>query len=143
MSLITVTHARPQMGSLNRVTSKRYWVVLLKSGRGGQGSRLELYRSEDQRGGLLRTISLDSVSVSFWPPCPHSLLLSSSLSLPLTHSSFYHHHSLFNLSSSPLPHSLSFSLSLSLSLSLSCLSLPPPPSLPPTSIFLSLSWSLT
>ena len=50
------------MGSLNRVTSRRYWVVLIKSGRGGQGGRLELYKSEDQRGEPVRSISLDSVS---------------------------------------------------------------------------------
>ena len=61
----------PQMGGLNRVTSRRYWVVLIKNGRGGQGSRLELYKSEDQRGEPQRTISLDSVSIlslpSFFP----------------------------------------------------------------------------
>lgn len=55
------------MGSLNRVTSRRYWVVLFKSGRGGQGGRLVLFKSEDQRGEPVRTISLDIVSLSLHP----------------------------------------------------------------------------
>ena len=72
------------MGGLNRVTSRRYWVVLIKNSRGGQGSRLELYKSEDQRGGPQRTISLDSVSAfSLSVSLSPSLSLSFSLSLPL------------------------------------------------------------
>ena len=99
-----------QMGSLNRVTSRRYWVVLLKSGRGGQGSRLELYKSEDQRGGAIRTFSLDSVSTSFSPfslsslSCPS---LSHSLSLSLTHT---HTLSLSHTHTLSLPHTHTLSL---------------------------------
>lgn len=82
------------MGSLNRVTSRRYWVVLFKSGRGGQGGRLVLFKSEDQRGEPVRTISLDivSLSLSTLSSSPSSLLFSpSQLSCSLVLCSLHFH----------------------------------------------------